>query len=53
VLGHPPGIVKCPAEEHLDLSVEAAKLIGRPSGERVVDGGVEAQRDLLALDAHV
>jgi hypothetical protein len=53
VLWHPAGVIKGPAEEHLDLGIEASQLIGGPASERVVHGGIEAQRDLLALAAHV
>jgi hypothetical protein len=52
VLGHAAGVVECPAQEELDLGVEAAQLVAGPSGERVMNGGVEAQRDLLALAVH-
>jgi hypothetical protein len=50
---HPTGGVERSAKQYLDLSVEAAHLIGGPPGKRVVHRGVEAQRDLLALAAHV
>lgn len=50
---HTAGVVKGSAEDYLDLGVEAAELIGCPAGEGVVHGGVKAQRDLLALAAHV
>ena len=53
LLGHPPRVVEGPAQQDLDLGIEAAELVGGPPGQRVVDGGVEAQRDLLALAAHV
>jgi hypothetical protein len=50
---HTAGVVKGSAEHDLDLGVEAAELVSGPAGEGVMDGGVEAQRDLLALAAHV
>jgi hypothetical protein len=53
LLGHPTGIVQRPPKENLDLGVEAAEFVGGPPGERVMDRRVEAQRDLLALAAHV
>jgi hypothetical protein len=53
VLGHPVGIVERSPKENLDLGVEAAELVRGPPGERVMDGGIEAQRNLLALAAHV
>jgi hypothetical protein len=53
LLGHPAGIVQGSAEENLDLGVEAAELVGGPPGERVMNRGIKAQRDLLALAAHV
>jgi hypothetical protein len=53
LLRHPPDVVERPAQQHLDVGVEAAELVGRPAGERIMDGRVEAQRELLALSAHV
>ena len=53
VLGHAAGVVERSPQEQFDLRVEAAQLVGGPAGERVVDGRVEAQRDLLALAVHV
>jgi hypothetical protein len=53
LLGHPAGLVEGPSKENLDLGVEAAELISGPPGQRVVNGGVETQRDLLSLAAHV
>ncbi len=52
-LRHPPGVVEGAPHQHLDVGVQAPELIGRPPGQRVVNRGVEAQRDLLALSAHV
>ena len=46
---HPEGA----AQQHLDLRVHAAKLVRGPPGQRIVDGRVDAQQDLLALPAHV
>jgi hypothetical protein len=40
------------AEEHLDVGVEAAELVGRPAGEGVVDRRVDAEENLFALAAH-
>jgi hypothetical protein len=53
LLGHPAGVVERSAQDYLDLRVEAAQLIGSPASECVMDGGIEAQRNLLALPAHV
>jgi hypothetical protein len=50
---HAAGVVQSTAEEHLYLRVEAAQIIGGPPGERVMDGGIESQWDLLALAVHV
>jgi hypothetical protein len=41
-----------PAQQHLDLCVEAAELVSGPPGERIVDGRVDAQQHLFALTAH-
>ena len=48
-LGHSPGVVERPAQKHLELGIEAAELIGRPLGQRVMDGGINSQQDLLAV----
>jgi hypothetical protein len=53
VSGHPAGVVEGAPEQHLDVGVEAAELVGGPSGERIVDRRVDAQQHLLALTAHV
>jgi hypothetical protein len=53
VLGHPAGIVEGASQQHLDLGVEAAKLIIGPPGQGIVDRWVNAQQHLLALGAHV
>ena len=50
---HPPRVVEGSSQEHFDMCVEAAELIGGPAGQRVVDGWVKAQRHLLAVPAHV
>jgi hypothetical protein len=47
--GQPPRIGECAAEQELDLGVGAAQLIPSPSGQGVVDGGVQPQQDALAL----
>lgn len=41
-LRHSPGVVEGSAQQHLDLGIEAAKFIGRPPGQGIVDGWVEA-----------
>jgi len=41
-----------PSQEHLDVGVEAAELVGGPPGEGIVDRGVDAQQHLFALVAH-
>jgi hypothetical protein len=51
--GHPAGVVEGVPEQHLDVGVEAAELVGRPSGKGIVDGRVDAQQHLFALTAHV
>jgi hypothetical protein len=52
MFGHPTGVVQCSAQDHLDLTVDAAQLVVGPAGERVVDGGIDPQQDLAAI-AHV
>jgi hypothetical protein len=53
LFGHPARVIEGTAQQDLDLGVEAAELVGGPPSQGVMDGGVEAQRDLLALAAHV
>jgi hypothetical protein len=51
--GHPPCVVQGPAQKQLDVRVQAPELGRGPSGQGVVDGGIDAQRNLLSLAAHV
>src|SRR5438034_1902976 len=37
LLGHPPGVGERPAQQHLDVSVDAAELVVGPADQRVVD----------------
>lgn len=48
----PPGLRQGLAQEHLDLGVDAAQVVGGPAGQRIVQGGVDAQQQLLTLRAH-
>ena len=47
--GQPPGVGERTAEQEFDLGVGAAQLVAGPSGQGVVDGGVQPQQDALAL----
>jgi hypothetical protein len=40
-------------KQHLDLRVDAAKLVGCPSGQRIVHVGIDAQQDAFTRLAHV
>ena len=51
--GHSAGVVESAPQQHLDLGVEAAKLVIGPPGQGVVDRRVDAQQHLFALMAHV
>jgi hypothetical protein len=51
--GHSAGVVEGASQQHLDLGVEAAKLVGGPSGQGIMDRWVHAQQHLFALTAHV
>jgi hypothetical protein len=53
VLRHSASVVESAPEQHLDLGVEAAKLVGGPSGQSVVNRRIDAQQHLFALTAHV
>jgi hypothetical protein len=43
-------VIKRSAQKHLDMSIEAAELIGCPMGQGVMDGGIHAQQYLLAVN---
>jgi 2-desacetyl-2-hydroxyethyl bacteriochlorophyllide A dehydrogenase len=47
--GEPSRVGQGAAEQELDLGVGTAQLVGRPAGQRVVDGRVEPQQDVLPL----
>jgi hypothetical protein len=46
---HSPGVVKSAAQQHFDVGVEAAELVGRPLGERIMDSGIYPKQYLLAV----
>ena len=48
-LRHSPGVVESSAQQHLDVGIEAAELIGRPLGQGIVDAGIDPQQYLLAV----
>ena len=48
-LRHPPSVVECTAQQHLDLRIEAAELICRPAGQGIVDSGIDPKEYLLAI----
>ena len=50
--GRRPASRERPAQQHLDLGVDAAELVVGPAGDRVVDGGIDAEQDLPPF-AHV
>ncbi|HEY5389262.1 MAG TPA: hypothetical protein VIJ83_01810 [Solirubrobacteraceae bacterium] len=41
------------AQQHLDVRVQASKLVARPVREGVVNARIDPQENLLALTAHV
>ena len=43
------GIVENPSQQEFDLGVGAPQLVGGPTSQRVVHGGVEAEQDVLAF----
>lgn len=45
----PSGIVENSSQEEFDLGVGAPQLVGGPTSQRVVYGGVEAEQDVLAF----
>jgi hypothetical protein len=50
--GHPARVAEGATQQHLDLGVEAAKLVRGPASQGIMDRRVEAQQYLLALAAH-
>jgi hypothetical protein len=52
LLGHPAGVIQGPAQEQLDLGIEAPQLVRGPPGQRVVHRRVKPERDLLAFPVH-
>jgi hypothetical protein len=51
--GHPAGVGEGASQQHLDLGVEAAKLVIGPPGQGIVDRWVDPQQHLFAFWAHV
>jgi hypothetical protein len=47
--GQPPYVGERAAQQELDLSVGAAQLVTGPSGQGIVDGGVQPEQDALAF----
>ena len=47
--GHATGINERSTQQHLDVGVEATEVVGRPLGQRVVDGGINSQQYLLTV----
>src|SRR5919199_1072792 len=52
LLGHPPGFAERPAQEHLHVGVDAAKLVIGPTHQRLVHCRVKPEEH-LATRAHV
>jgi len=53
VPGQPAGVVEGAPKQHLDVGVEAAKLVSGTPGKGIVDRRVDAQQHLFAFTAHV
>ncbi len=49
VAGQPSCAGKRPSQQELDLGVGAAQFVGGPSGQGVMDGGIQPQQHALAL----
>jgi hypothetical protein len=45
-----PRGTRCPSGPAARMGVEAAEVVGRPAGQRVVHGRVDSQQDLLARE---
>ena len=43
------GAVEGSAQQHLDLGIGAAELIGRPPGQGIMDDGINSQQYLLPV----
>jgi hypothetical protein len=50
---HPARVGESTPKQHFDVGVEAAELVGGPSGQGVVDLRVDTQQHLFALTPHV
>ena len=48
-LGHPSGLLEGSAQQHLDVGIQAAELIGRPPGQGIMHSGIDPQEYLLAI----
>lgn len=49
-LGHPSCIDESTSQQHFDVGVEASKIVGRPLGQRVVDGWIDSQQYWFAIN---
>jgi hypothetical protein len=45
----PPSLSECATQQELDLGVRAPQLVVGPSGQSVMDGGIQPKQDALAL----
>jgi hypothetical protein len=52
LLRHPTGVGEGASQEQLDLGIDAAELVRRPPGERVVHRGVDAEENRLTVPRH-
>jgi hypothetical protein len=41
---HSPGFVEGSTQQHLDVGIEAAQIIGRPLGQGVMHGGIDTKQ---------
>ena len=52
-LRHPPSVVEGTAQQHIDLGIETAELVCRPSGQGIMDSWIDPKEYLLAItDGH-
>jgi hypothetical protein len=42
-LGHSSGFLEGSAQQHLNVGIQAAELVGRPPDQGIVDSGIDAQ----------
>jgi len=48
-MGRPTGFGQRPPQQHLDLGVDTAQVVARPSGKGVMDGRIQPEQYCVPL----